>query len=171
MCVRNACVKLQPRSQSACLAIFDCVGRQEYVAPTPQVVDDEPEISEDALQRAQAAAYAEVDAAAEAGSMAEPQDHDVSDAMTVAEPDEEALARDDEMMDERDRQDADVDAYDEGILNNDLRGVLQLRQDSSINTLYARALDALTGHLHKSSGDASHGCHLLRPHIRFLGFL
>ena len=55
------------------------------------------------------------------------------------------------MMDERDRRDANVDAYDEGILNNDLRGVLQLRQDSSINTLHARALDALTGHLHKGT--------------------
>ena len=127
------------------------IGRKEYITPPPQVIDDEPEISEYALQRAQATADAEVDAAIEAGSVAELEDHDVSDTMTVAEPDAEALAHDDEMMDERDRQDANVDAYDEGLLDGGLRGVLRVQPDCGINTLHARALDALTVHLHEGT--------------------
>ena len=79
-----------------CLAIFDCVGRKEYIVPPPPFVVDVHEISEDALRRAQADADAEVEAAIKAGSVAEPEDHDVSGRETVAEPDAEAVANDDD---------------------------------------------------------------------------
>ena len=131
-----------------CLAIFDCVGRKEYIAPTATVVIDVPEVNVDTLQQAQAEADAEVEAAMDAEPTPEPGSADGSDRETSPEPDPEALEHDEEMMGEGDRQDANDVDYDESILDDELRGVLQLGHDSNINTLNARAMAALTVRLY-----------------------
>ena len=70
--------------------------------------------------------------------------------------------------------------YDERLLDNELRGVLQVRHDSSINALHANAIAALAVHL-TSGGPAAlvanydssavYGRHLLWPHLRLLAIL
>ena len=131
-----------------CLAIFDCVGRKEYITCTTTIVVDAPEVNVDTLQQAQAEADAEVEAAMDAEPTPEPGSVDDSDHETLPEPDAEALEHDEVMMDEGDRQDANDVDYDEGLLDDELRGVLQLGHDSSINTLNAKAMAALTIHLY-----------------------
>ena len=66
----------------ACLAIFVCIVRKEYVPPVVQVITEEGDIDEGALQRAQEAAHAEVKAAADTETVAEPEEHDMSDNIT-----------------------------------------------------------------------------------------
>ena len=66
----------------ACLAIFICIVRKEYVPPVAQVITEEGDIDEGALQRAQEAAHAEVKAAADTETVAEPEEHDMSDNIT-----------------------------------------------------------------------------------------
>ena len=109
---------------------------------------DAPEVNVDTLQQAQAEADAEVEAAMDAKPIPEPGAVEDSDHETLPEPDAEALEPDEEMMDEGDRQDANDVDYDEGLLDDALRGVLELGHDSSINTLNAKAMAALTIHLY-----------------------
>ena len=89
----------------------------------------------DTLQQAQAEADAEVEAAMDAEPSPEVGSTDGSDREPLPEPDAEAVAHDDVMMGEGDRQDANAVDFDEGLLDDELRGVLQLGHDSSINTL------------------------------------
>ncbi|CAE7452997.1 unnamed protein product, partial [Symbiodinium pilosum] len=86
-----------------CLAIFDCIGRKEYITPTATVVIHMPEVNVDTLQQAQAEADAEVEAAMDAEPTPEPGSADGSDRETSPEPDPEALEHDEEMMGEGDR--------------------------------------------------------------------
>ena len=102
----------------------------------------------DTLQQALAEADAEAEAAMDAEPTPEPGSADGSDRETSPEPDPEALEHDEEMMGEGDRQDANDVDYDESILDDELRGVLQLGHDSNINTLNARAMAALTVRLY-----------------------
>ena len=69
--------------------------------------------------------------------------------MTEPEPDEEAIAHDEQMVEQRDRQDTNEDRYDEQLLTYSMRGVLQIGYDVGINLLHARAIDALAVRLYE----------------------
>ena len=134
-----------------CLAIFDCVGRKEYINVQEDAAASASEdISEGALQRAQAEATAEVETAIETEStVGQPEEHDQDDRMTEPEPDAESLEHDEEMVEEADRQDANEDRYEDHLLTDNMRGILQINHDVGINLLHARAIDALAIRLYE----------------------
>ena len=148
-----------------CLAIFDCIGRKEYLTPITPVVVDVPEVDERILQQAQAEADAEVEAAMDAEPTPEPDSGDDSDRETSPEPDPEALEHDQQMMAEGDRQDLNETQCDEAVLDDDLRGVLQVDYNSTINALSAKAMTALTIRLYSDNQDTFHVANYDSSHI------
>ena len=136
-----------------CLAFFDCIGRKVHFQTQDAVVVEDDDIDAEAVQRAQEATGAVI-GAADAETVSEPEGADVDDTATVAEPDEEAIAADDQIAEEYERLDAPVndDEQLEASVDDRLRGVLNINQDMSIVVLQARSIDALTVKLRDGTG-------------------